>query len=83
MIEEKECQGYTDCNTLNAFCTYFEFSMTTFKVINKCKCVSGFDHIAGLASYRANDGLDYTSRCAHISGKFVKVAWIGDLTVLL
>ena len=68
-VEEKECSGYSDCSQLNAYCTYFEFSMVTFQVVFKCKCVSGFDHITDLTSYTAADGEDYTSKCDHVSGK--------------
>ena len=68
LIQEKICGGYADCSMLNAYCKYFEFSMITFTVVNKCECVSGFDHITGLTSYTAADGNDYTSKCDHVSG---------------
>ena len=67
-IQEKICAEYADCSMLNAYCKYFEFSMITYKVVNKCECVSGFDHITGLTSYTADDGNDYTSKCDYVSG---------------
>ena len=68
-VEEKLCTGYADCSQLNAYCTYSDFNLTTFTVVNKCKCVPGFEHVIGLEEYTATDSNSYTSECGHVSGE--------------
>ena len=67
-VEDKICSVYSDCVQLNAYCAYFKFDFTTYQIISKCKCGSGFDHITGKQAYTASDGNTYTSECEHVSG---------------
>ena len=66
-IEEKICESYDECSTLSAYCA-FAYVDGDDNPVFKCKCLDGYDHNEGLAEFMANDGFNYTSECAYVSG---------------